>query len=154
MAVEYCLERVVVIGPGTYDAGHFLPTLDPSKKESELGVEVKLDNFVEIDSALFFWKRSNFIVDWLLNNTDEFINCHPVYEMSKSTLKALRDGMRNFVNHWKSLETEEEIEDDESEWSYYLRNDDPETIEYFLSILDREIDEFNCPGDSYRLTAS
>lgn len=153
MAVEYCLERVVVIGPGTYDAGHFLPTLDPSKKESELGVEVKLNNFVTIDSALFFWKHSNFLVDWLLNNTDEFINCHPMYEMSNSTLKALRDGMRNFVNHWKSMETEEDIEDDESEWSYYLRNDDPETIEYFLSILDREIDEFNCPGDSYRLTA-
>ena len=61
--------------------------------------------------------------------------------------------MRNFINHCKALDTEEAIEDDESEWSYYLRNDDPETIEYFLSILDREIDEFNCPGDAYRLTS-
>lgn len=151
--VEYNLERVVVIGPGTYDAGYLLPTLDPSKKESELGVEVKLDNFVTIVSTLFYWKSSAFIVDWLLNNTYEFIDCHPMYEMSKSTLKALRDGMRNFMNYWNSLETEEDIEDDESEWSYYLRNEDPETIEYFLSILDREIDEFNCPGDAYRLTA-
>ena len=153
MAVEYSLERVVVIGPGTYDAGHFLPTLDPSKKESELGVEVKLNNFVTIYSTLFFWKHSDFIVDWLMNNTNEFINCHPMYEMSKPTLKALRDGMRNFINHWKSLKTEEDIDDDESEWSCYLRNNDPETIEYFLSILDKEIDEFNCPGDAYRLTA-
>lgn len=153
MAVEYCLSRVVVIGPGTYDAGHFLPPLDPSKKESELGVEVKLNNFVTIVSDLFYWKRSNFVVDWLLNNTDEFINCHPMYEMNKSTLKALRDGMRDFINYRNSMETEEDIEDDESKWSYYLKNEDPETIEYFLSILDREIDEFNCPGDAYRLTS-
>ena len=153
MAVEYCLERVVIIGPGTYDAGHFLPALDPFKKESELGVEVKLDNFVTIVSTLFYWKSSAFIVDWLLNNTNEFINCHPAYEMSKPTLKALRDGMRNFMNYWNSLETEEDIEDDESEWRYYLKNEDPETIKYFLSILDREIDEFNCPGDAYRITA-
>ena len=153
MAVEYCLERVVIIGPGTYDAGYFLSTLDPSKKESELGVEVKLDNFVTIVSTLFYWKSSAFIVDWLLNNTNEFINCHPAYEMSKPTLKALRDGMRNFMNYWNSLETEEDIEDDESEWRYYLKNEDPETIKYFLSILDREIDEFNCPGDAYRITA-
>ena len=150
--VEYNLERVVTIGPGTYDAGYFLPTLDPSKKESELGVEVKLNNFVAITSTLFYWKSSDFITDWLLDNTDDFIDCPPMYEMNKSTLKALRDGMRNFMDYWNSLETED-IEADESKWSYYLRNEDPETIEYFLSILDREIDEFNCPGDSYRLTA-
>lgn len=148
------MERVVIIGPGTYDAGHFLPTLDPFKKESDLGVEVKLDNFVTIYSTLFFWKHSNFIVDWLRNNTDDYISCYQVYEVNKSTLKELRDGMRNFMNYWKSRETEEDIEDDESKWSYYLRNEDPETIEYFLSIMDREIDEFNCPGDAYRLTAS
>lgn len=153
MAVEYCLERVVIIGPGTYDAGHFLPALDPFKKESELGVEVRLDDFVTIASGLFFWKHSNFIVDWLRNNTDDYISCYQVYEVNKSTLKELRDSMRNFMNYWKSLETDEDIEDDESEWSYYLRNDDPETIEYFLSVLDREIDELNCPGDAYRLTS-
>jgi hypothetical protein len=150
---EYDLERVVVIGPGTYDAGYFLPTLDPSKKESELGTEVKLNNYVTITSTLFYWKSSDFIVDWLLDNTNDFISSDPTYEISKSTLKALRDGMRSFVNHWKSLKTEDDIVDDESKWSWHIRNDDPETIEYFLSILDREIDEFNCPGDSYRLTA-
>lgn len=150
---EYNLERVVTIGPGTYDAGYFLPTLDPSKKESELGAEVKLSNYVTITSTLFYWKSSDFIVDWLNDNTDDFINSDPAYEISKPTLKELRDGMRSFVNHWKSLKTEEDIEDDESKWSWHIRNDDPKTIEYFLSILDREIDEFNCPGDAYRLTA-
>lgn len=149
---EYNLERVVTIGPGTYDAGYFLPTLDPSKKESELGVEVKLDNYVTITSTLFYWKSSSFIVDWLNDNEDDFIDCDPAYEISKPTLKELRDAMRNFMDYWNSLETED-IEDDESKWSYYLRNDDPETIEYFLSVLDREIDEFNCPGDAYRLTS-